>query len=148
MCSNHQMVCRCGQIRANLFFRNHILPPESVSNLYCPLCSARVAFDEERMIADNDWILEYDMDLARASLWSVQVRTERLSPAFLFDEGYATWNGFTPTELEEKLVEREKIVALASVDMRHYLAEIKRWGCERVQRLREVGWRKAQGASP
>lgn len=148
MCSNYQVVCRCGENRANMLFRNHILPPESVSNLYCPKCSPGVAFDRERMIADSRWILEFDMDLARACLWSVQLSIDRLSPAFLFDEGYATWNGFTPIELEEKLLERQKIVTLASQNMRHYLAEIKRWGCERVQRLRDAGWRKAQDGSP
>ena len=51
---------------------------------------------------------------------------------------------FTPNDLDHRLTEREKIVALAARDMHQYLAEMKRWGCERVQKFREAGWRKAQ----
>jgi hypothetical protein len=96
------------------------------------------------MIADNDWVLEFDMQLARGYLQRAHIEVDRLGPAFLFDEGYATWNGLTPTELEQKLAERQEIVALAARNMHRYLHEIKRWGCARAQKLREDGWRKAQ----
>ncbi|MFP3869671.1 MAG: hypothetical protein ACLFVT_02165 [Syntrophobacteria bacterium] len=127
-----------------MMFKNHILPPQVINNLHCPECSGDVEFDVECMIADNDWILHFDMDLARGFLERARIGTDRLSPAFLFDEGYATWNGFTPTELKQKLAERQEIIALAPQNMLHYLEEMKRWGCERARRLREAGWRKAQ----
>ena len=57
----------------------------------------------------------------------------------------ATWNGFTPNELDQRLVERREIIPLAEQNMHLYLAEIIRWGRERVERFRQAGWRKAQG---
>jgi len=115
-----------------------------VSNLYCPKCSKSVAFDVECMIVDNDWIMEFNLPLAEDYLKRARIDINRLSPAFIFDHGYASWNGFTPNELDERLVERQEIIALATHNMQQYLAEMKRWGCERVQKLREAGWRKAQ----
>jgi hypothetical protein len=97
------------------------------------------------MLVDNDWILEFDLFLARGFLQRANISTAQFSPVFLFDEGYATWNGFTPNELDQRLAERQEIIALAKKDMRRYLTEIKRWGCERAQRFREAGWRKALG---
>ena len=144
MCSNHRLDCSCGQNQANIMFKNHILPPMVVSNLYCPKCSKSVAFDVECMIVDNDWIMEFNLPLAEDYLKRARIDINRLSPAFIFDHGYASWNGFTPNELDERLVERQEIIALATHNMQQYLAEMKRWGCERVQKLREAGWRKAQ----
>ena len=144
MCSNHRLACSCGRNKANIMFKNHILPPMVVSNLYCPECSENVVLQVECMIFDNNWIMEFDVTLADGYLKRVNVDTDCINPEFLFDEGYATWNGFTPNDLDHRLTEREKIVALAAHDMRQYLAEMKRWGCERVQKFREAGWRKAQ----
>ena len=144
MCTNHRLLCNCGREHANVTFRNHILPPGVISNLYCPQCSAGVSFRAEQMIADNDWILDFDMQIAGQYLQRAHISASRLIPAFLFDEGYATWNGLTPTDLEDRQVERQEIIALARQDMRRYLAEMSRWGCERVQKLSEAGWRKAQ----
>ena len=42
MCSNHRLACSCGRNKANIMFRNHILPPMVVSNLYCPECSENI----------------------------------------------------------------------------------------------------------
>ena len=114
-----------------------------VSNLYCPSCSKNVDVDVECMLVDKDWILQFDLVLARGLLQRRNVGTEQLSPAFVFDHGYATWNGFTPNELDQRLTERQEIIALAAQDMHQYLAAIKRWGCGRAQRFREAGWRKA-----
>ena len=144
MCSNHRLPCSCGRNYANLMFKNHILHPNVVSNIYCPECSKNVNLDLECMLADNDWILEFDLRLAGGCLQQANISAVHLSPAFLFDQGYASWNGFTPNELDQRLVERQDILALADRDMRLYLAELKRWGCERVQKFREAGWRKAQ----
>jgi len=134
----------CGQKQANLFFKNHILNPTVLRNIFCPQCSGNVHFDAESMIEDNGWILEFDLDIARSCLHRANIYSAYLSPAFIFDQGYASWNGFTPDELEQRLVERQQIIGLADQDMRLYLAEIKRWGSARVQKFREAGWRKAQ----
>ena len=144
MCSNHRVVCSCGSSLANIMFKNHILPPGVVRSLFCPKCSTEIAFDAECMIIDNDWVLEFDLHLARNCLTTANINTEFVTPAFLFDEGYATWNGLIPDELEQKMQERQEIIALAAQDMQLYLREIRRWGCERAQKLREAGWRKAQ----
>jgi hypothetical protein len=61
-----------------------------------------------------------------------------------FDQGYASWNGFTPDELDQRLAERRQIIALTDEDMHLYLAEMKRWASARVKKFREAGWCKAQ----
>lgn len=96
------------------------------------------------MIVDNRWILEFDLRLASRHLKRAQIHSGPLSSSFLFDQGYATWNGLTPNELDQRLEEREEIIALATQNMHLYLKKMKRWGCERVEKLREAGWRKAQ----
>ena len=144
MCSNHRLSCSCGENQANILFKNHILNPMVICELYCPECSKRVKIDVECMLVDNHWVLEFDLPLARVFLQRANVSTAYLSPAYLFDQGYATWNGFTPNELDKRLVERQEIIALADQDMRQYPVEIKRWGCDRAQKFRQVGWRKAQ----
>lgn len=144
MCSNHRLTCSCGRNQANLMFKNHILPPAVVANLHCPKCSEEVAINEERMIVDNHWILEFDLRLASGYLERAQIHSGPPSSSFLFDQGYATWNGLTPNELDQRLEERREIIALATQNMRLYLKEMRRWGCERVEKLREAGWRKAQ----
>ena len=144
MCSNHRLSCSCGENQANILFRNHILNPMVICELYCPECSKTVKIDLECMLVDNHWVLEFDLALARDFLQRANLHSACLSPAYLFDQGYATWNGFTPNELDQRLVERQAIIALADQDMRQYLVEIKRWGCERVQKFRQAGWRKAQ----
>ncbi len=46
-------------------------------------------------------------------------------------------------EFLEKIKEREEIVALARTDPKEYIRKIKSWGIERMERLRQEGWRKA-----
>ena len=96
------------------------------------------------MLEDNGWILEFDLVLAHGCLHRANIHTTDFSPTFIFDQGYATWNGFTPDELDQRLVERQQIIGLANQDMHLYLKEIKRWGCARVKEFRAAGWRKAQ----
>ncbi|MGD8529407.1 MAG: hypothetical protein PVG97_00410 [Syntrophobacterales bacterium] len=144
MCNNHRLSCSCGQSQANLLFKNHILNPGVLSNIFCPKCSRNVDFDAQSMLADNNWILEFDLVIARGCLHRANINTPNLDPEFIFDQGYASWNGFTPDELDQRLAERQKIIGLATQDMHLYLAEIKRWGSARVKKFREAGWRKAQ----
>ncbi len=115
-----------------------------INNLYCPECSTKVQVNFECMLLDNGWILEFNLALACGFLQRSNISTAEVSPAFIFDNGYASWNGITPNELEQRLTERQEIIALAHQDMRTYLAKIRRWGCERVERFREAGWRKAK----
>ena len=144
MCNNHRVSCNCGQKQANLLFKNHILNPSVVTKIFCPECSRKVNFDMESMLEDNGWILEFDLIMAHSCLHRANIYTTDFSPTFIFDQGYATWNGFTPDELDQRLVERQQIIGLAKQDMHLYLAEIKRWGSGRAKKFREAGWRKAQ----
>ena len=144
MCNNHRVSCNCGQNQANLLFTNHILHLSVIRNIFCPECSRNVSFDGETMLKDNNWILDFDLVAAHGCLRRANICTTDLNPAFIFDPGDATWNGFTPNELDQSLVERQQIIRLAEQDMYLYLAEIKRWGSARVKKFREAGWRKAQ----
>lgn len=144
MCNNHRVSCNCGQNQANLLFKNHILNPSVLSNIFCPECSRNVNFHPGSMLEDNGWILEFDLVIARSCLHRANIHTANLGPESIFDQGYASWNGFTPDELDQRLVERQQIIELAHQDMHLYLKEIKRWGAARAKKFREAGWRKAQ----
>ena len=144
MCMEYSMRCSCNSREASFQFRDEIMPPEVISRLYCPECSKEINFDPETMIADNGWVIEYDMDVARFSATrSPRLLTKTLTPEVLFDEGLATWRGIYPGDHIDSLKEREEIVALAKTDPKAYLERIKTWGTERMKRLREEGWRKA-----
>ena len=67
-----------------------------------------------------------------------------LDPAYLFDNGYSSWNGFTPTELEDSLRERDAIRRQYNKDVLQFVARIKEWGLARVHMLSDQGWRKAK----
>lgn len=144
MCMEYSMRCMCKSREASFNFREEIMPPEVISRVYCPECSREINFDPESMLADNGWVIEYDMDVARFSaLKTPHLLKEDLTPAILFDEGYATWRGVYPGDHIDSAREREEIVALARTDPRAYLERIKSWGIKRMERLRQEGWRKA-----
>jgi len=144
MCMEHRIMCHCGRKSASFNFRNEIMPPEVVRRLYCPECSAGLAFDPASMLADNGWVIEYDMDVA--SLYSrklpVQDR-DNTTPEMLFDEGYATWRGVYPGDHIDSVEERSRLAELARINPRQYIEEMKSWGINRMERLRKEGWRKA-----
>ncbi|NOY64346.1 MAG: hypothetical protein GXO97_02950 [Nitrospirae bacterium] len=144
MCMEYSMKCMCNSREASFNFREEIMPPEVISRVYCPECSREISFDPDSMLADNGWVIEYDMDVARFSaLKTPHLLKEELTPALLFDEGYATWRGVYPGDHIDSAREREEIVALARTDPRAYLERIKSWGIKRMERLRQEGWRKA-----
>jgi hypothetical protein len=93
------------------------------------------------MVADNGWLVRFDMDLARF------MGRERiggtLTPDILFDEGYCTWNGVYPGDHIDSVREREKITALARTNPVEYIRKLKTWAVERMERLKQEGWRKA-----
>ncbi|AEH43981.1 hypothetical protein Thein_0096 [Thermodesulfatator indicus DSM 15286] len=145
MCIELKIRCKCGQKEASFNMRDNIMPQEVILGLYCPLCSSKVEFDETTMILDNGWLIEYDMDLARfMALAKLGISAEEVTPAFLFDEGYATWKELYPGELEDIKEEKEAIVAILKEDPQRYFKELRNWANARMARLKEEGWRKAR----
>lgn len=141
MCMAFEKPCRCGNASAGFQFKDNILSPDTVRELYCPSCASDIRFDPECMIVDNGWVIEYDMDVAR--FLGRQAVGLSLTPAGIFDGGYCTWNGFYPGDHRDSVRERERITALAKTAPEQYLREIKTWATQRVNRLRQEGWRKA-----
>jgi hypothetical protein len=144
MCINTLLGCECGESQANIMNKNNILPIEVVDALYCPKCSERVDFDPERMVLDNGWVVAFDMELAAKHLARCHVHLPELSPAAIFDEGYSSWNGFTPTELQDSYEDKQKLSDLGKSDVRAYMEALKDWGKNRSQHLKAEGWRKAR----
>ena len=95
MCMNERRFCECGRNSAFLSFRDNLLPPEILLNLYCPQCRHEAAWDETAMLEDCGWVLEYDVDRAQAYFDLRGIR-QRATPEFLFDEGYLSWQGLAP----------------------------------------------------
>lgn len=141
MCIDHLIVCKCGSDSASFNFKNEVMPPEIVSRLYCPKCSAGTSFNPETMLKDNSWVIEYDMDIAR--FMGHKLPNVSITPEFIFDEGYCTWRGVYPADHIDSGREREELVKLAKINPRKYLEEFKRWSIERMERLAHEGWRKA-----
>ncbi len=145
MCMEVRLRCKCGAKEAAFNLRDNVMPPEVITALYCPTCSAEVAFDAETMIDDNGWVIEYDVELARFMAVSrLGIPADKVTPAFLFDEGYATWKELYPGELEDIKAEKEAIVAILKEDPRRYFEELRNWTLARVERLKAEGWRRAQ----
>lgn len=144
MCTDHTVSCSCGKQRASLMFRDEIMPEKVITAIFCPECARIIDFDGASMIADNGWIIEYDMPVAEyyASLNDGDVA--EVTPEFLFDQSYATWLGVYPGDHTDSAQERAELTAMAKVDMRRYLDEFKSWGIQRMKRLEQEGWRKAQ----
>ena len=144
MCMEHSIMCTCGKRNASFNFKDDMMPPEIVRRLYCPSCSADLKFDPSRMVSDNEWVIEYDMDVAE--LYGRKLPFEdrvNLSADLLFDSGYATWRGVYPGDHIDSARERSELAALSKVDPRKYLEELKDWSINRMARLRKEGWRKA-----
>ncbi len=142
MCVDHSINCHCGKTHASFNFRDDVLPLEAITALYCPSCSGSVARDPETMLVDNDWIIAFNMEVVRFLLAAV-APADRVTPEFVFDEGYCTWRGVTPTDHIDALREREELLGLAKTDPKRYFTEIRTWGNSRMARLAREGWRKA-----
>ncbi len=142
MCVAHQITCTCGKNSASIHSRDSLLPADVVQRLFCPACSGRVAVDPATMVSDNGWIIEYNMDMARFMMQKVSP-AGTISPEFIFDEGWCTWNGVYPNDNVDSARERQELVKLAQTDRRKYFEEFKNWGVNRMERLAREGWRKA-----
>jgi hypothetical protein len=137
--------CVCGSKLAHLNFRDNILSPEILVNLYCPRCSPQVDFNPETMVADCNWIMEYDMERAEA-LFIKRNRAAALTPEFIFDEGYLTWQGFSPRDHEIRAEMHQRLAPLIKEDMKQFLESLKTEWLAHVDRLKAEGWRRAQHA--
>ncbi len=145
MCMEVKLRCECGAREAEFNLRDNIMPPEVIVSLYCPACSPHVSFDPETMLNDNGWVIEYDMEMARfMAVSKLGLPPEVVTPAFLFDEGYATWKELYPGELEDIKEEKEAIVAILKEDPHRYFRELREWAQARIERLKAEGWRRAQ----
>jgi hypothetical protein len=147
MCEDHSINCSCGKSSASFNFKDNILPHEVITSLYCPSCSSKAAQDWEGVLEDNGWIIAFDMDVARFMMQKVAPAHE-ITPDYIFDEGYCTWRGITPTDNRDSVRERTELVQLAKTDPKRYFQEIKSWGNNRMERLAREGWRKANEKEP
>lgn len=144
MCMEHKLVCSCGKNNASFTFVNSVMPPEVIDGLYCPECGKEIELEEAKMLNDNGWVISYNMDIA--ALYSKRLPAQdasELSPEILFDKGYATWRGIYPGEHIDAETERNEIAKLAKEDPKEYFKKIKTWAIDRMERIKEEGWRKA-----
>lgn len=144
MCMRIEFPCQCGEENAQFNNLNNILPPSVIEKVYCPECSSKVTVNKDTMLVDNNWIIEYDMEQVKFLLAKMDIPAAQITPEFVFDERYSTWQGVTPTDMVESIREREEIVKLAKVDKKKYVETIKSWSINRMQAFMDAGWRKAQ----
>lgn len=140
----HEISCRCGKGLAGFNFRNEIMSGEVINSLYCPDCSRDVTVDPSTMLADNGWVIEYDMEVARFQAQKIPAPPEAVTPGFIFDKGFCTWRGLYPSDHIDSVAERQEIIMLAKINPRKYLEEMKEWAGKRMERLEREGWRKAR----
>ena len=144
MCMKIEFPCQCGEENAQFNNLNNILPPSVIEKVYCPECSSEVTVNKDTMLGDNNWIIEYDMEQVKFLLAKMDIPAAQITPEFVFDERYSSWQGITPTDMVESIREREEIVKLAKVDKKKYVETIKSWSINRMQAFMDDGWRKAQ----
>ena len=119
------------------FWQNH-----SVAKVYCPVCSQDIDTERNERVWDNDWILEFDMNVLRTHAASMGIAPQEVTAEWVFDQGYATWVGITPDDTERRNQERDEIHKLAKTDMHAYYQAMKEWGLSREKKFMEEGWRK------
>ncbi|MBU0730048.1 MAG: hypothetical protein KKE17_08505 [Proteobacteria bacterium] len=145
MCIDVRKQCQCGRAKVQFFLKDNVMLPEVLSRLFCPKCPGDEPFDEEAMLADNGWVIEYDIPLAKMLAATKMIDDpENINPGYLFDKGLACWQELYPGEQEDIKEERAGMVALSKEDQKKYLETIQRWNIHRVQKLKQAGWRKVQ----
>ncbi|MBU2603288.1 MAG: hypothetical protein KKA32_14170 [Actinobacteria bacterium] len=115
--------------------------------IHCPDCHESVEFHPATMVDDNGWILEYDMELAGFHLEArgrAPENPKELTPEWIFDHDFSTWNGLTPTDAFDKPMEMHELMAETKGDARANFEALKSWTKERTGRLADRGWRKAK----
>jgi len=145
MCMMEVRRCLCGRGFAYLNFRDNLLSPEILVNLFCPECSSEREFNPDTMVADCGWVLEYDMEAAQ--FYFLRRGLNRAwSPEMIFDEGYLTWQGLSPVDHEFRTALKERLAPLIKEDLKHYMHSLKIEWLAHVERLKAEGWRRAQVA--
>ena len=145
MCVEVRKTCECGAHNVQFHLRDNIMRPEVITRLFCPVCPGDVAYDEQAMVNDNGWVVEYDMVLVRMLVAnSLGLEADEVNANYIFDQGYAAWLEMYPGEREDIREEKASIMELAKEDQQKYLQVIQSWNVERVERLKVAGWRKAQ----
>lgn len=145
MCLQQSRVCACGRQTAYLNFYDNILTPEILVALYCPECRHLATFDAETMVEDCGWIMEYDLEGAQFLLKQRGITVE-VTPEFLFDEGYLSWQGFTPHDLEVNAALHRRLEPLIKENLPLYMKTLKEEWLAYVREVKAAGWRKAQRA--
>jgi len=145
MCMMESRRCVCGCEKAYLNFRDNVLPPDILVNLYCPECSPTADFDPETMVADCGWVMEYDLDGAQV-FFMKRGLSRALTPEIIFDEGYLTWQGFSPGDHDVRSELHQRLAPLIQEDMKQFLQALKSEWLAHVERLKAAGWRRAQQA--
>ena len=143
MCVDHSINCSCGKGSASFNFRDNILPLEVIIKLKCPACLPGTPYNPATMLADNGWIIEFDMEVARFLLLQNVITAGQVTPEYIFDEGYCTWRGVTPSDHIDSVRERNALLQLAQTDRKRYFEEMKNWSNNRMEHLARDGWRKA-----
>jgi len=141
---DHSMKCKCGKREASFNFKNEIMPPQAVEAVYCPDCASTVVLDKGAMLFDNGWIIHYDMEAANFyKNKMLSIDAENLSPETLFDGGYITWRGVYPGDHIDSAKDKAELANMAKTNPSQYFKEIKTWAIDRMERLKQEGWRKA-----
>jgi len=143
MCIDVRKQCECGTKIVQFHLRDNVMPPQVIVRLYCPDCPGNVPYRAESMLNDNGWIIEYDLDLAHGlAAQRLGMAPEDVTPAFLFDSGYACWLELYPGEREEIREEKQDLQRLLKVDQKAYLTAMHEWNIRRVEDLKRAGWRR------
>lgn len=147
MCIDVRKTCECGANNVQFHLRDNIMQPETITRLFCPTCPGDTRFDDENMLQDNGWVIEYDMALAKfLAETKLTIAADKITPSFIFDEGYACWLEMYPGEKEEIKAEKEQLLQLKQSDQKEYLRAITSWNINRINILKNAGWRKAMRA--
>jgi len=144
MCQASRTDCQCGKHYAVLHFGDNLLPENVVRAVYCPECSGDIELDADSMLMDNGWLIDFEIEGAKLFAPQMGVEAEEVTPEFVFDKGYCTWVGYTPTDQEDSFKEKEAIIELAKTDRARYFQELRDWSINRVRQLSDAGWRKAR----
>jgi hypothetical protein len=142
MCMSLRRFCSCGRNSAYLSCRDNLLPAEILVNLFCPECRP-ASIEENTMLQDCDWVLEYDLDRAQAFFGLRGVKNPA-TPAFIFDEGYLSWQGLAPRDQEVNTRLHQRLAPLIEQDLALYLKSLRSEWVAHVAQLKAAGWRKAQ----
>ncbi len=87
MCQSFKANCVCGQKTAEIFFGKMVLAENSVAQVYCPICSQDIDTERNDRVWDNDWILEFDMNVLHTHAASMGIAPQEVTAEWVFDQG-------------------------------------------------------------